>query len=132
MKEKFVKSVFILLIGGLLTKVLGMIIKIVMSRLIGTEGLGLYMMVLPTFSLFIGIGQFGLPTALSKLVAEKKKNNIRLFFSILPILLLYFFNSYHYFTFSIFIIILLIFHFIYVHQFQQFLRFLLVLLVPSH
>ena len=85
MKEKFIKSIFILLIGGLLTKVLGMIIKIIMSRLIGTEGLGLYMMVLPTFSLFIGLGQFGLPTALSKLIAEKKKNNIRLFFSILPI-----------------------------------------------
>ncbi len=85
MKEKFIKSIFILLIGGLLTKVLGMIIKIVMSRLIGTEGLGLYMMVLPTFSLFIGLGQFGLPTALSKLIAEKKKNNIKLFFSILPI-----------------------------------------------
>lgn len=85
MKEKFMKSVTILLIGGLLTKLLGMLIKIIMSRLIGTEGLGLYMMVLPTFSLFIGIGQFGLPTALSKLVAEKRKNNIRLFFSILPI-----------------------------------------------
>lgn len=85
MKEKFIKSIFILLIGGLLTKVLGMIIKIVMSRLMGTEGLGLYMMILPTFSLFIGLGQFGLPTALSKLIAEKKKNNIRLFFSILPI-----------------------------------------------
>lgn len=87
MKEKFIKSVFILLIGGLLTKILGMLIKIIMSRLIGTEGLGLYMMVLPTFSLFIGIGQFGLPTALSKLVAEKRKNNIKLFFSILPIAL---------------------------------------------
>ena len=49
MKEKFMKSVLILLIGGLLTKVLGMIIKIVMSRMIGTEGLGLYMMVLPHF-----------------------------------------------------------------------------------
>ena len=71
MKEKFMKSVIILLIGGLLTKLLGMLIKIIMSRLIGTEGLGLYMMVLPTFSLFIGIGHFGLPTALSKLVAEK-------------------------------------------------------------
>lgn len=85
MKEKFVKSVLILLIGGLLTKVLGMIIKIVMSRLIGTEGLGLYMMVLPTFSLFIGISQFGLPIALSKLVAEDNKNNVKLFFSIIPI-----------------------------------------------
>ena len=87
MKEKFINSVIILLVGGLLTKVLGMLIKIIMSRLIGTEGLGLYMMVLPTFSLFIGIGQFGLPTALSKLVAEKRKNNIKLFFSILPITL---------------------------------------------
>ena len=85
MKEKFINSVIVLLIGGLLTKLLGMFIKIMMSRLIGTEGLGLYMMVLPTFSLFIGIGQFGLPTALSKLVAEKRKNNIKLFFSILPI-----------------------------------------------
>ena len=85
MKEKFINSVIILLIGGLLTKLLGMFIKIMMSRLIGTEGLGLYMMILPTFSLFIGIGQFGLPTALSKLVAEKRKNNIKLFFSILPI-----------------------------------------------
>lgn len=88
MKEKFMKSVIILLIGGLLTKLLGMLIKIIMSRLIGTEGLGLYMMVLPTFSLFIGIGQFGFPTALSKLVAEKRKNNLKLFFSILPISIL--------------------------------------------
>ena len=50
MKEKFIKSTIILLLGGFLTKVLGMIIKIIMSRLIGTEGLGLYMLILPTFS----------------------------------------------------------------------------------
>lgn len=85
MKEKFIKSILILIIGGLLTKVLGMIIKIVMSRLIGTEGLGLYMIILPTFSLLIGLGQFGLPTALSKLIAENTKNNKRLLFSVLPI-----------------------------------------------
>ncbi len=85
MKEKFIKSTIILLIGGFLTKFLGMIIKIIMSRLIGTEGLGLYMMILPTFSLFIGISQFGLPIALSKLIAEDTKNNKKLFFSCLPI-----------------------------------------------
>ena len=88
MKEKFINSVIILLVGGLLTKVLGMLIKIIMSRLIGTEGLGLYMMVLPTFSLFIGMGQFGLPRGLSKLVGEKRKNNIKVFYSILPITLI--------------------------------------------
>lgn len=88
MKEKFIKSTIILLIGGLLTKVLGMIIKIVMSRLVGTEGLGLYMLILPTFSLFIGISQFGMPVALSKLIAEDNKNNKKLFFSVVPITIL--------------------------------------------
>lgn len=88
MKEKFIKSTIILLIGGMLTKILGLLIKIIMSRLIGTEGLGLYMLILPTFSLFIGLSQFGLPIALSKLVSEDNKNNIRLFFSIIPISLI--------------------------------------------
>jgi len=88
MKEKFIKSTIILLIGGLLTKILGMVIKIIMSRMIGTEGLGLYMLILPTFSLFIGISQFGLPTALSKLIAEEKKSNKKLFFSAIPITIL--------------------------------------------
>ncbi len=85
MKEKFVKSTIILLIGGFITKILGMFIKIVMSRLIGTTGLGLYMLILPTFSLFIGLSQFGLPVAISKLVSEDTKNNKKLFFSILPV-----------------------------------------------
>ncbi len=88
MKEKFIKSTIILLIGGLITKFLGMFIKITMSRLIGTEGLGLYMLILPTFSLFIGISQFGLPIALSKLVAEDTKNNKKLLFSIIPLSLI--------------------------------------------
>lgn len=88
MKEKFIKSTFILLIGGLITKILGMIIKIIMSRMIGAEGLGLYMLILPTFSLFIGISQFGLPIAVSKLIAEESKNNRRLIFSVIPISLI--------------------------------------------
>ncbi len=87
-KETFIKSTIILIIGGFLTKFLGMIIKIVMSRLMGSEGIGLYMLVLPTFSLLIGICQFGIPTALSKLIAEDKKNNKRLLFSLLPISLI--------------------------------------------
>lgn len=88
MKEKLIKSTFILLVGGCITKVLGMLIKMVMGRMAGTEGLGLYMMILPTFSLFIGIGQFGLPIALSKLVAEDTKNNKKLFFSVIPVSLI--------------------------------------------
>ncbi len=86
MKEKFIKSTIILLIGGLITKILGLIIKITMSRLIVTKGLAMYMLILPTFSLLINIGTFSIPIALSKLISEDTRNNKNLFFSTLPIL----------------------------------------------
>lgn len=76
------------MIGGLITKILGMIIKIVMTRLMGTEGIGIYMLIMPTFSLFIALAQLGFPVAISKLVAEDKKNNKNLVFSIIPISLI--------------------------------------------
>lgn len=87
-KSKFVKSTIILIIGGFITKILGMLIKIVMTRLIGTEGIGLYMMISPTFMLLITISQLGFPIAISKLVAEDKGNNKNIVFSIIPISLI--------------------------------------------
>ena len=42
MKSKFIKSTIILMIGGLITKLLGMVIKIVLTRSVTTEGIGLY------------------------------------------------------------------------------------------
>lgn len=88
MKEKFIKSSIILIIGGFITKVLGIVNKIMMTRLLKTEGLGLYMLILPTFSLFINLASFGFPIAISKLVAEDDKNNKRLVFSVIPFSLL--------------------------------------------
>lgn len=85
MKSKFVKSTIILMIGGLITKILGMVIKIITNRLIGTEGLGVYMLITPTFMLLIAIAQLGFPIAISKLVAEDKSNNKNLVFSTFPI-----------------------------------------------
>ena len=98
MKEKFIKSSIILLIGGLITKILGMIIKIIIARKIGSEGLGQYMLILPTFMLLINLSQFGLPLALSKLVSEDVRNNKQLFFTTLPLIL----------TINIFIILIII------------------------
>ncbi len=88
MKEKFIKSTIILIIGGFLTKILGILNKIVMTRIITSEGIGLYMLILPTFSLFINLASFGFPTALSKLIAEDDKNNKKLVFSVIPFCLL--------------------------------------------
>lgn len=84
MKEKFIKSTIILIIGGAITKFLGMFIRIVMTRVVGVDGIGLYMLIFPTFSLFMTISQLGFPIAISKLVAEDKHNNKNVVFSIIP------------------------------------------------
>ena len=88
MKSKFVKSTVILLIGGIITKILGMVIRVIMTRLLGTNGIGTYMLIMPTFSLLIAVAQLGFPVAISKLVAEEKRNNRNLVFSIIPISLI--------------------------------------------
>ena len=88
MKNTLFKSTFILLIGGIITKILSMIIRIVLSRMLG-ENLGSYMIIIPTFTLLISLASLGLPGAISKLVAEEKRNNKNLVFSIIPITLLF-------------------------------------------
>lgn len=85
MKNELIKNTIVLLTGGFITKLLGMFIKMIMGRMVGSEILGLYMMIIPTFSLFMGLGQFGLPIAFSKLIAEDRSNNKQLFFSVLII-----------------------------------------------
>lgn len=89
MKNKFIKSTIILVIGGLVTKVLGMVIKIALTRTIGTDGIGLYMLVLPTFNLFITLCNLSLPTAITKLVSERKRKSKKIVLSIVPMILIY-------------------------------------------
>ncbi|WP_243386202.1 stage V sporulation protein B [Bacillus kexueae] len=69
-KQTFLQGTIILIVAGLITRVLGFINRIVVARIIGEEGVGLYMMAVPTLVLVITITQFGLPVAISKLVAE--------------------------------------------------------------
>lgn len=69
-KQTFLQGTLILIVAGLITKVLGFINRIVVANLIGAEGVGLYMMAVPTFVLTITLVQMGLPVAISKLIAE--------------------------------------------------------------
>ena len=68
--SKFFHGTLILLAAGLITRVLGFINRIVVARVIGGEGVGLYMMALPTLFLVITLTQIGLPVAIAKFVAE--------------------------------------------------------------
>ena len=88
MKEKFIKSSIILIIGGALTKILGIVIRMVMARSATIETISLYMLVLPTFSLMMAISQLGFSKGVSKLVSEGKYKSKKILFSILPLSIL--------------------------------------------
>ena len=89
LKNKFIKSTIILLIGSGITKILGMLIKIITTRLVGSEGIGLYMLIMPTFSLFITLASLGLPISISKLVSDDKHNNKKLILSLIPLIIIF-------------------------------------------
>jgi stage V sporulation protein B len=87
--SKFLKGTIILVASGLVTRLLGFVNRMVMARMIGAEGVGLYMMAYPTFVLMVTFTQFGLPVAISKMVAEAKAvNEIRKIKKILAISLI--------------------------------------------
>jgi stage V sporulation protein B len=69
-KQTFLQGTLILILAGLITRVLGFVNRIVVARIMGPEGVGLYMMAVPTLLLTITLTQLGLPVAISKLVAE--------------------------------------------------------------
>ena len=84
MKNNFIKSILILIFGGFLTKILGMIIKIVLTRTISLDGIAMYSLILPTFNLFITLSTMGLPIAIAKLVSEHKNNNKKIVLPTIP------------------------------------------------
>ena len=80
-KNIFIKSTIILILGGIITKILGFIIRIIYTRIVGPEIIGLYSLVTPTYSLLITIATLALPTTISKLVAENKHNTQKIIFT---------------------------------------------------
>lgn len=87
-KNEFFLGTFILLTGGFLSKFLGFILRIIITRQIGTEGIGLYSLIMPTFGLFITIATFSYPVAISKIISIRGKSSKKAIFSIIPISLI--------------------------------------------
>lgn len=88
-RDTFKMSIFILLIGGFITKIFGFLIKILFTRTIGQEGISLYTIVMPTYSLLITIATFALPISISKLVSENKIRSKTIVFSTACFILLF-------------------------------------------
>src|SRR5699024_3189565 len=74
-KQTFLQGTITLIIAGMITRFLGFVNRLVIARLMGEEGVGLYMMALPTLFLVMALTQLGLPVAISKRVAEAEAKN---------------------------------------------------------
>ena len=70
-----IKNIIILLVSGAIAKVLGMIGKIIYTRIAGVNVVSLYTLITPTLMLIISITQFSFPISISKISAEEKYKN---------------------------------------------------------
>lgn len=59
------------MISGLINRILGFGLRLILVRIIGDQGIGLFQMVFPIFVTFAIISTFGLPIAISKFVSER-------------------------------------------------------------
>lgn len=74
-KDKFLRGALILTIAGLMVKIIGSVNRILLSRLLGGEGIGLYQIAYPIYLLMISISAAGIPIAISILVAQRIAKN---------------------------------------------------------
>ncbi|MDD4680207.1 MAG: oligosaccharide flippase family protein [Clostridia bacterium] len=69
-KKSFIKGAAILAAAGLISKFIGAMFRIPLTNLIGSIGMSYYQMAYPIYSFLLIISSAGIPTAISKMVAE--------------------------------------------------------------
>lgn len=69
--KKFLKGTLILTASSMVVKVFGALNWIILSRILGGEGIGLYQMGFPIYLMAITVSSAGIPVAISIITAEK-------------------------------------------------------------
>lgn len=82
--HSFIKGAAILTGAGLLARVMGFVYRVILTRIIGAEGMGLYQMAYPIYTILLVVSRSGIPIALAKLIADRiasdrKKEAYRIF-----------------------------------------------------
>lgn len=75
MTDNFLRGAAVLTIAGLMVKVIGSVNRVLLSRLLGGEGIGLYQMAYPIYLLLLAVSAAGIPIAISIIVAELLAKN---------------------------------------------------------
>ncbi|MDR3349120.1 MAG: polysaccharide biosynthesis protein [Acidaminococcales bacterium] len=70
-EEKFLRGAMILTAAGLLVKIAGSVNRILLSRFLGGEGIGLYQMAYPVYLLLSALSSAGIPVAISIVMAGR-------------------------------------------------------------
>lgn len=70
MKKNMLTSTLILTVGGVMAKVFSAIYRIFLTRILGGEGIGIYQLIFPFYSLCVVLATAGLPMAISKVIAK--------------------------------------------------------------
>ena len=83
-KQSFLFSAIILAVGGILAKIIGAFYKIPLTNILGANGMGVYYLIFPIYSLFLVISSSGISIAVTKLIATERKlrnreNEIKIF-----------------------------------------------------
>lgn len=73
-KNTLFNGALALAVGGILAKILSAVYRILLTRILGGEGIGLYQLIFPVYSLCVVLSTAGLPMAISKVVARSEGN----------------------------------------------------------
>ncbi len=69
-RKAIARGVSILSLAGILCKLIGLFFTVPLTRIIGSEGLGIYQSVYPTYNLLLTLSSAGLPVAVSWMVSH--------------------------------------------------------------
>ncbi|QKS46656.1 stage V sporulation protein B (plasmid) [Paenibacillus cellulosilyticus] len=69
-KQSFIKGAMILLLAGVINRLLGFVPRIILPRIMGAEGVGIYQLGYPFLSVMLTIVVGGIPLAVAKWIAE--------------------------------------------------------------
>lgn len=71
MKKSIIKSTFYLILVSIVAKVLSFLVRILLARSLSADAMNLYSLASPTMVFVITLAQMGIPSALSKVIAQK-------------------------------------------------------------
>ena len=70
--QSFLSGAFVLAAAGIVVKLLGAAYRIPFTRIVGSEGIGIYQMAYPIYTTLLALSTAGIPVALSYLIAESR------------------------------------------------------------